>query len=141
MRILEQCINSWPMPHVKAQIDALREAFSADTARPFVLKRSFPFGSPQMGQFRNGLVNSGQPAGHPSPEASLANSQTLEYPGQSLSPPLSTPGGVNSQSGSPVPQVANTSMAGSTTRQSPPTMAGSMPMMDPSAWNPSKIFE
>ncbi len=139
MRILETCISSWPMPHVKAQIDALREAFSADTGKPFVLKRSFPFGSPPLDHARNGAVNSGHGNPRASPESSLANSQTLDYPGQSLSPPLST-GGMNSQSGSPAPQVPNMTMAGQA-QLTPPAMAGTMPIIDPMAWNPSKIFE
>ena len=46
MRVLEQCISAWPMPETRAQIDALREAFSADLTRPFVLRPSFPYGSP-----------------------------------------------------------------------------------------------
>lgn len=46
MRILESCTTAWPMPELQTQIDALREAFSADTSRPFELKSSFPYGSP-----------------------------------------------------------------------------------------------
>ncbi|KAK4962225.1 hypothetical protein LTR66_012761 [Elasticomyces elasticus] len=40
MRILEQCISAWPMPEMQAQVEALREAFSEDTNRPFELKHS-----------------------------------------------------------------------------------------------------
>lgn len=39
-------MHAWPMPEVQKQIDSIREAFSADTRRPFVLKPSFPYGSP-----------------------------------------------------------------------------------------------
>src|ERR1700760_2879163 len=46
MRLLEQCTPSWPMESMRKQIDALREAFSADTSKPFDLKSAFPFGSP-----------------------------------------------------------------------------------------------
>lgn len=46
MRILERCTSAWPVPEMQSQIESLREAFSADTSRPFELKRSFPFGSP-----------------------------------------------------------------------------------------------
>lgn len=46
MRILEDCTSAWPQPEMQSQIDALRDAFSADTNRPFQLKASFPFGSP-----------------------------------------------------------------------------------------------
>jgi hypothetical protein len=46
MRILEQCSTTWPLPEIKAQIDALRQAFSADISQPFELRASFPYGSP-----------------------------------------------------------------------------------------------
>ena len=52
MRILEQCTAAWPMPEMQAQIDALREAFSADTSKPFMLKPSFPYNSPAPGNSR-----------------------------------------------------------------------------------------
>lgn len=39
-------MNAWPMEEMKAQIEALREAFSADKDKPFELKASFPFGTP-----------------------------------------------------------------------------------------------
>ncbi|KAI4149488.1 MAG: hypothetical protein L6R39_002497 [Caloplaca ligustica] len=47
MRLLENCTAAWPMPEMQASIDALREAFSADTSQPFRLKPSFPYGSPR----------------------------------------------------------------------------------------------
>jgi hypothetical protein len=43
---MESCISAWPMPDMQAQIQSLREAFSADTSKPFELKRGFPYGSP-----------------------------------------------------------------------------------------------
>lgn len=46
MRILEKCSAAWPLPEIQAQIDALRQAFSADTSQPFELKATFPYGSP-----------------------------------------------------------------------------------------------
>ena len=46
MRILETCIATWPVPEMQPRIDAFKEAFSADSSRPFELKRSFPYGSP-----------------------------------------------------------------------------------------------
>ncbi|TVY82342.1 hypothetical protein LSUE1_G009226 [Lachnellula suecica] len=45
MRILEKCSSSWPMPDMQQQIDALREVFSADISKPFVLKPTFPYGN------------------------------------------------------------------------------------------------
>ncbi|RMZ83484.1 hypothetical protein DV737_g1526, partial [Chaetothyriales sp. CBS 132003] len=46
MRILERCKSSWVVPETGAQIDAIREAFSADLTKPFELRASFPLGSP-----------------------------------------------------------------------------------------------
>ncbi|OPB44199.1 Zn2Cys6 transcriptional regulator [Trichoderma guizhouense] len=46
MRIMEKVMEAWPMPELQRQIDAVREAFSADVRKPFVLKPSFPYGSP-----------------------------------------------------------------------------------------------
>ena len=46
MRILEQCMESWPSTEMQMQVNQLREAFSADINRPFELKRGFPFESP-----------------------------------------------------------------------------------------------
>jgi hypothetical protein len=39
-------MSAWPMPDMQKQIDSVREAFSADIRKPFVLKPSFPYGSP-----------------------------------------------------------------------------------------------
>lgn len=47
MRLLEKCTSAWPVPEMQASIDALREAFSADTSQAFRLKPSFPYGSPR----------------------------------------------------------------------------------------------
>lgn len=46
MRILERCMEAYPMPEMQMQVNQLREAFSADINRPFELKRGFPFQSP-----------------------------------------------------------------------------------------------
>ncbi|KAL3958407.1 hypothetical protein ACCO45_006569 [Purpureocillium lilacinum] len=46
MRIMEKVMEAWSMPELQKQVDAVREAFSADVRKPFVLKPSFPYGSP-----------------------------------------------------------------------------------------------
>jgi len=38
MRILEQCSSAWPVIEIQAQIDSLRQAFSADMSKPFELR-------------------------------------------------------------------------------------------------------
>ncbi|KXL51550.1 hypothetical protein M433DRAFT_60097 [Acidomyces richmondensis BFW] len=47
MRILEQCITS-ATPEMQAQINALREAFSNDTSKPFELKPTLGLRSPAL---------------------------------------------------------------------------------------------
>ena len=87
MRILESCIAVNPMDDVQAQIESLREAFSADVRKPFKLKPSFPYGSP-IAPFA------------PSPPADASHfdpvvppSAGIEQPGQfsfnQLTPPIS----------------------------------------------------
>ena len=46
MRVLESCVAVNPMDDMQAQIESLREAFSANVHKPFELKPSFPYGSP-----------------------------------------------------------------------------------------------
>jgi hypothetical protein len=47
MRVLEHCLPS-STPEMQVQINALREAFSADTSRPFELKSTLGLRSPVM---------------------------------------------------------------------------------------------
>jgi hypothetical protein len=69
MRILEQCVDEWPVPETVAQINGLRAAFSADLNKPFELKGTFPLGSPESQQpspppavgVSNGIPNIAQP--------------------------------------------------------------------------------
>jgi hypothetical protein len=145
MRILEKCTSSWPMPDMQRQIDALREAFSANVRKPFVLKPSFPYGSP------------GAPVGH-SPvsnkpyrqinQSSLAldqqnmehhnAQQKVSYTNHPISPPIST-GGVDTKDDSPAVQSLGMMAAGQRPTQQPITSGVSMEI--PPSWNPTRIFE
>lgn len=49
MRVLEQCTSS-TQPEIQQQINALREAFSRDTSKPFELKHTLGMHSPIMDQ-------------------------------------------------------------------------------------------
>jgi hypothetical protein len=49
MRVLEQCTSS-TQPEIQQQINALREAFSRDTSKPFELKQTLGMHSPVMDQ-------------------------------------------------------------------------------------------
>ena len=146
MRVLERCTSSWPMPDMQQQIDALREAFSADTRKPFVLKPSFPYGSP------GAAVNTtpprvNAPYRQTSSHSSSVDQQNLEhqhahpqhqvsYTNHPISPPISA-GGVDTKSDSPAVQ----SLVMMATGQRAPQQPNGVPMADPSSWNPSIIFE
>src|SRR5690348_3235652 len=41
MRILERCAPLLPLPEMQTQVNALREAFSADLTKPFELRKGF----------------------------------------------------------------------------------------------------
>lgn len=141
MRILEKCSSSWPMPDMQQQIDALREAFSADTRKPFVLKPSFPYGSP------GAPVNTTPPRGNVQYRQASQGSQNLEqghapqqvsYTAHPISPPISA-GGVDTKSDSPAVQSLVMMATGHRAPQAP--LSSGVPMADPSTWNPSRIFE
>ncbi|KAI0452842.1 fungal-specific transcription factor domain-containing protein [Xylaria acuta] len=141
MRILEKTMNSWPLPEMLKQIDAVREAFSADTRKPFVLKPSFPYGSP-----------------HPSTQSSPPRATTFKPPllrTNSLDPNLDvhtgphshvsyhpiTPISVSSGDGKgDSPSVQSLSMLGAGQTTQPP-LSHTIPLVDHPTWNPSRIFD
>ncbi|KAK3393592.1 hypothetical protein B0H63DRAFT_491487 [Podospora didyma] len=142
MRILEKCMGSWPMPDMQKQVDSVRMAFSADVRKPFVLKASFPYGSPQS-------------ATHPSPpglapyrsdvnrtvdrrlNTQVQRSQ-VSYNNHPISPPISA-GPLDSKSDSP--RVQSLAMMASGHGSQAPAVQQALPLVDPPAWNPSRIFD
>lgn len=143
MRIMEQVMEAWPMPELQKQIDAVREAFSADVRKPFVLKPSFPYGSPHSSdhpsppggahryqQAMDGMHPSGQHLGTP-------HAQPVSYPSQPISPPVSAGPG-DSKGGSPPTQ----SLVVLPPDGQAPDMRQDLaiPNSQPS-WNPARIFE
>ena len=132
MRILEICTTAWPQPDMQKQIDALREAFSADTTRPFELKPSFPYGSP------------GVPARPPSPP------MEAKYQGPTVSRHQSF-GNISHQmpfqSGLVTPPMTaglDSTHKGSSDHSSGSSFSnGQHPSMGDmqAAWNPTPIFE
>lgn len=148
MRILEKCASSWPMPDMQQQIDALREAFSADVRKPFVLKPSFPYGSPGS-SVRSTPPRTNQPYRQPSSHAPSIDQQSLEHQNAQqqphvsytnhphpISPPISA-GGMDTRSDSPTIQSL-AMIAGQRAPQQ--AMAGGV-IPDTTGWNPSIIFE
>jgi hypothetical protein len=136
MRLLEHCTPSWPMESMRKQIDALREAFSADTGKPFELKSAFPFGSPLSQPSELPIVSTSsyrQSQVHQVPlDPSSQVSHTSAYP---LTPPISNVG-EDFKTNSPVPQPI-----GLLIHQTPaaPTPLQTNNVQSP--WNPSRIFE
>lgn len=138
MRILENCTSAWPMPEMQTQIDALREAFSADTSRPFELKPTFPFGSPSS----NGLQPSPPPdAGQAPPmltrHGSLPQVRQTPYHAQPITPPVSAGFEMPKETSFPSDSMG---MMTSGQHQNMPALT---PSMGPSQvdWNPTPIFQ
>ena len=128
------------MPDMQHQIEALREAFSADVRKPFVLKPSFPYGSPgtSVNQSPPRVNNQyRQPGTHGAPQQNLPQ-QVSSYTSHPISPPISAGGVTDTKSDSPAVQSLVMMATGQRGAPQPMTAGG---MTDPSAWNPSKIFE
>ena len=154
MQLLEKCTTLWPMPDMQHQIDALREAFSIDTRKPFELKPTFPYGSPASS------VHQTPPRGLPYQQPQLNRTgsmdmqhqnldphqgqqqqqQHMNYAGQPITPPISAGGMGTTKSDSPAVQSLVMMATGQRIPQQQ-TITNSVPMVDPSTWNPSRIFE
>ncbi|KAK2759073.1 hypothetical protein FQN54_003172 [Arachnomyces sp. PD_36] len=134
MRILEQCASAWPLSEMKRQIDSLRLAFSADINRPFVLKPTFPYGSPS------------EPY-HPSPPAmeslyppssyQTTHDQSRLAAYHPITPPISAGAG-GSKPDSPQLQT----LVPMTSNQAPPAQQsmGTIPLVDNNSWDPTRII-
>lgn len=118
------------MPEMQASIDALREAFSADTSQAFRLKPTFPYGSPRATlrptetakpEYRTSL---GRHSSH-------EHTAQVHYATQPLTPPL-TAGLDTTQAGSMNLGFMNSNQ-----------QAVSLDHidLDQSEWNPTRIFE
>ncbi|KAL8712907.1 MAG: hypothetical protein Q9225_006854 [Loekoesia sp. 1 TL-2023] len=131
MQLLESCTSAWPMPEMQASIDALREAFSADTSQPFRLRPSFPYGSPRATLRPSESVETNY---HPTLNRQSSHEQApqIQYGTQPLTPPISA-GLDNSQAGS-----MNLGLMPNGNQQG--LHMDNVPL-DQSEWNPSRIFD
>ncbi|KAF1808719.1 hypothetical protein P152DRAFT_212646 [Eremomyces bilateralis CBS 781.70] len=136
MRVLEKVAPAFPMPEMQAQINGLREAFSADVTKPFELKASFPFSSPT-------LRSEASPIGTDNTYQHQLSGQDLpsiDPPGQvtyhthPITPPISATGS-DTRADSPVVQSLMLMAQG----QGPPQSSTGMPAVE--HWNPSRIFD
>lgn len=136
MRILERCASSRAMPETKEQIDALREAFSADTSKPFELKPNFPYRSPSPNmqpsplfdiKYQHDVLN------RPNSNEQIAR---VPYHHQPLTPPMS------GEHEDPIQPLSATSIPIMPTIEHQPIPLTSNSIdNDQIAWNPSRIFE
>lgn len=147
-------MHAWPMPDMQKQIDSIREAFSADTRKPFVLKSSFPYGSPQathrLSPTRAYTQRPSMRGSIDHPQQQTIDTQSavqhsqVSYPGQHpITPPISA-GPMDMKSDSPAAQsLAMMASATSAATTQAPTLQPSMPMATDggSGWNPTRIFE
>ncbi len=140
MRILEKCMSAWPMPDMQNQINSVREAFSADIRKPFVLKPSFPYGSPSSSahssppgnHYRQELPRSGSI--DQQVEGRMQHSQ-VSYISHPITPPVSA-SPLDSKS-----DIGAQSLAMMASSQPQQAVQHSMPLTDAPAWNPARIFE
>ncbi|KAK0630161.1 hypothetical protein B0T17DRAFT_489636 [Bombardia bombarda] len=143
MRILEKCVGAWPMPDMQKQIDSVREAFSADTRKPFVLKPSFPYGSPQstahsspLGPPYRGELSQARSMDHRI-DTQVQHSH-VSYTSHPISPPISA-GPLDTKGDSP--DVQSLAMMASGHGTQAQTVQQTLPLADAPAWNPSRIFD
>lgn len=136
MRILERCASSRAMPEMKAQIDSLREAFSADTNKPFELKPNFPYRSPSPNiqpspsfdiKYQHDVLS------RPNSNGQIAQ---VSYHHQPLTPPMS---GEHEDPNQPLSATSMPIIP--TTKHQPIPLTSNSIDNDPIAWNPSRIFE
>ncbi|PQE20390.1 lipase regulator 1 protein [Rutstroemia sp. NJR-2017a BBW] len=145
MRILEKCTNSWPMPDMQQKIESLRLAFSADIRKPFVLKPSFPYGSPVAntspqqphGQHYRQSISHPTSVDQQNLEHQNAQQRSVSYTSHPISPPISA-GGVDTKSDSPAVQSLVMMATGQRASVSIPS---GVTMADHSTWNPTRIFD
>lgn len=137
MRILELCTTEWPMADMQTQIDALREAFSADCSRPFELRPGFPHSSPPRSHPRKSppLDLKHQ---HPSVIRQISHEQRapIEYEPQPITPPISV--GHEEHDRSYIPTSLDMiSGSGVECNSATSDLTG----VDYASWNPTRIFE
>ncbi|KAI0021167.1 hypothetical protein F4780DRAFT_770386 [Xylariomycetidae sp. FL0641] len=143
MRILEKTMHSWPLPEMHKQIDAVREAFSADVRKPFVLKPSFPYGSPHSSHASPPRANTFKPpmlrttSLDPNLDPQAGQHSTVSYANHPITPISAGSGDNKSDS----PSVQSLSMMAPGQGSHASSMPHGMSMPDHSSWNPSRIFD
>jgi hypothetical protein len=133
------------MQEMEAQIDALREAFSADKDKPFELKMSFPYGTPSDSYQPSPPMESQYPRAQMADHEHYTQPRSQSYPLQTMTPPVSA---ISRDSGfdSPFPQQNRGIGPTPNTPSHPMTSYAqayaqhSLPTVDEAQWNPTPIF-
>ncbi|KAF8245927.1 hypothetical protein K440DRAFT_686106 [Wilcoxina mikolae CBS 423.85] len=133
MRLLENCIDNSASSEMKGQIETLREAFSVDINRPFVLNPSFPFYHDVSTSIDPHLARAYTQA---EAVASTMAASQVTYATHPLSPPHSI-GDVESKGESPAAVQSLVMLAAGHGAQPPPQA----PIVENIPWNPSRLFE
>jgi len=116
------------MPEMQKQIDSIREAFSADTRKPFVLKPTFPYGSPHS-------------TSHPSPPSRHLDTHVPQSQVSLTSHPLTPVSATSLDAKSESPVVQALTSVPSVPASQAQGVADTLPMPEAPTWNPSRIFE
>lgn len=143
MRLVETVMGAWMMVDLHKQINAIREAFSADVSKPFVLKSTFPYGSPppsndsspSQASKSHGSARDQRESIRQQLEAAV--SPKAKQPNRSLSPPPSADHGEgiqDSPSGHPSFVISPEGRFCS-------LQQGVNLPANQSTWNPARIFE
>ncbi|CAA9964483.1 Fungal-trans multi-domain protein [Pyrenophora teres f. maculata] len=137
VRILETMSPHFPMPEMQQQVNSLRQAFSADCSKPFELKPTFPFGSPQVAPQTSPMSQHGsyRPR-HPSHPSPLEQPGQVNYHAHPITPPISA-SDRGSKADSPVAQSLVMMASG----HRGPQPNSSMQLPDNAHWNPQRIFD
>ncbi|KAH3992702.1 hypothetical protein HBH98_204760 [Parastagonospora nodorum] len=137
MRILETCGPHFPMPEMQQQVNSLRQAFSADISKPFEMKPTFPFGSPQVAPQSSPLSNHGSyRSRHPSQASPLEQPGQVNYHAHPITPPISA-----SDRGAKADSPAAQSLVMMASGQRAPQSATGMQLQETAQWNPQRIFD
>lgn len=145
MRILENCTSSWPMPEMQAQIDALREAFSANTSKPFELRASFPYGSPGSSLMLQPSPPMEMPYQHESLSQQSSREQSAQtHYSQPITPPISADTYDPLDAKQPIAMMIMNPAAQHQQQQQQHHQGlpnGISSAEDLGGWNPTRIFE
>jgi hypothetical protein len=129
------------MLEMRVQIDALREAFSADTSKPFELKANFPLGSPTPQPDDTPTMSHASYATvHTQDPANLSASQVNYNMIQPITPPISAVSEDERDSASPANQ--NMGMMQNQDQSSHGSDGALQSQVQAQQqWNPTRLFE